>query len=387
MTVISRKRAFDSGEQCRQGCQKSQRNDSAENFASQHTTNIDHQACASQQLSHHANHTCNHNNITSHSPTTSTSALFAGSAPDTLGTGQSTSPTFSSEPSIQLQHPDSQLYHNRSPYTFHPNNYNTDSMSSDHSDDSSIQSETSSAYVVSDEDQSPLTTAESSSNTVGFIHPKHSIDSRQLDELDPREHPNRMSPDDFIAKLFEILLGFTPQTRPTLDVSPLHYDETSEPFIRPISDENQANYDTDVVTATREEDLDTLRSLHAGGQSLSCCNRFGESLLHMACRRGFASVFSFLIEEAGVSIRITDDCGRTPLHDALWHRECQYGIVDMLVRSDPSLLFLCDKHGHTPFAYSRREHWEVWKQFLWDRREHMKEALNMNVMELFRSEI
>jgi hypothetical protein len=100
----------------------------------------------------------------------------------------------------------------------------------------------------------------------------------------------------------------------------------------------------------------------------------------------YEEIVSFLTQEAGVGIRITDDCGRTPLHDALWNRDCQYGIVDGLVRKDPSLLLLCDKRGHTPFEYARREHWDVWKQFLWDRREHMMRALDMDVMKMFRIE-
>ena len=103
----------------------------------------------------------------------------------------------------------------------------------------------------------------------------------------------------------------------------------------------------------------------------------------MACRRGFESIVLYLIQTANVSVRITDDCGRTPLHDALWHKECQYVILDLLVRTDPVLLLTCDKRGHSPFAYARREHWANWRQFLWDRREHMKHALNIDELELF----
>lgn len=103
----------------------------------------------------------------------------------------------------------------------------------------------------------------------------------------------------------------------------------------------------------------------------------------MACRRGYDPIVQYLVNQADVSIRITDDCGRTPLHDALWHKECQYNIVDLLVRTDPLLMLTCDKRGHTPFAYSRREHWANWRQFLWDRREHMKSALNTSEVKLF----
>lgn len=218
-----------------------------------------------------------------------------------------------------------------------------------------------------------------------------------LQELDPHQNTNiDMSPDVYVQKLFKTIMGFQPIVRPTLDLSSpqtLHYESSSSLdqqqqqsslFIPPISEEDQENYSTDVVSAVRENDLPTLQSIHAKGRSLSCCNRFGESLLHMACRRGFDTIVLYLIQDASVSIRISDDCGRTPLHDGLWHKECQYAIMDLLVRTDPLLLLTCDKRGHTPFCYARKEHWGNWRQFLWDRREHMRSVMRVEEMELFR---
>eukprot|EP00553_Chaetoceros_curvisetus_P003968 CAMPEP_0204620564 /NCGR_PEP_ID=MMETSP0717-20131115/6565_1 /ASSEMBLY_ACC=CAM_ASM_000666 /TAXON_ID=230516 /ORGANISM="Chaetoceros curvisetus" /LENGTH=344 /DNA_ID=CAMNT_0051634795 /DNA_START=159 /DNA_END=1193 /DNA_ORIENTATION=- len=239
------------------------------------------------------------------------------------------------------------------------------------------------------------------SNNKPFPPPTEATQKVDVNWLNPTRENNKavsqMSPDTYIEHLFQSILGFTPVRRRTLELSTKtvtliqevdgeeeHYEEV---FISPITEEELANYGVDVVSATREDQLDVLRDLHENGRSLSCCNRYGESLMHMACRRGFTSIVNFLTAEAGVAIRITDDCGRTPLHDAFWHRECQYEIVDLLIRSDPCLLLLCDKHGHTPFAYSRREHWGLWKQFLWDRREHMQHAMDTNVMELFKLKI
>jgi len=226
-------------------------------------------------------------------------------------------------------------------------------------------------------------------SSLSFMHhqlPKV-VDFSQLDPRNDGSDMTSLSPDAYIQKLFHSMLGYKPIPRPTLEVSSLPFNATRQPFIPPIAEEHMANYDIDVVAATRDNNLDLLQELYAQGRSLSCCNRYGESLLHMACRRGFEDIVTFLTHDAGVSIRITDDCGRTPLHDALWNRDCQYGIVDGLVRKDPSLLLLCDKRGHTPFEYARREHWEVWKQFLWDRRVHMMQALDTDVMELFRLKI
>jgi len=241
-------------------------------------------------------------------------------------------------------------------------------------------------------------------DTETHIHTKPLAPSQDsssiISELDMQNQQTKnklrgISPDKFVQKLFHAMLRYAPITRRTLELAPIILQSSStngtvtgKPFIPPLSENDLANYDVDVVAATREEDLQTLSDLHhKQGRSLSCCNRYGESLLHMACRRGFFPIVSFLTQEAGVAIRITDDCGRTPLHDALWHRDCQYATVDLLIRKDPSLLLMCDKHGHTPFSYARREHWEVWKQFLWDRREHIMQALDHDVMELFRFKI
>mmetsp|Transcript_18684 Transcript_18684/g.22900 ORF Transcript_18684/g.22900 Transcript_18684/m.22900 type:complete len:321 (+) Transcript_18684:332-1294(+) len=206
--------------------------------------------------------------------------------------------------------------------------------------------------------------------------------------LEPKECPSDMSPDSYIRKLFQTLLKFEPVVQPTLALTqpPCQVnDEGSEQtsYIPQISEEELSNYAIDVVTATREDDLETLKSIHSTGRSLNCCNRFGESLLHMACRRGFTSIVLYLVEKADVSVRISDDCGRTPLHDALWHKECQYVIMDLLVRTEPWLLLTCDKRGHTPFDYARREHWANWRQFLWDRREHMVNAMDTKGMQMF----
>ena len=176
----------------------------------------------------------------------------------------------------------------------------------------------------------------------------------------PESCPADMDPDTFIRATVHAYLGYEPQIRDGLSLP-------SPDFFPPITEDDLAAYDTDVVAAVRENHLDEIRSFHNSGRTLSCCNRFGESLIHMACRRGYANTVTYLLEEAHVSVRIRDDCGRTPLHDACWHRTTQYEIVDTIIRVDPALLCISDKRGHTPFAYARREHWPVWRQFLFDR--------------------
>ena len=139
--------------------------------------------------------------------------------------------------------------------------------------------------------------------------------------------------------------------------------ETQDYFIE-NTEENIASYSQDVITAIRDQNLDALQTFHSQGRTLQSCNRFGESLIHMACRRGFNDVVYFLVKEAGVSIKVRDDYGRTPMHDACWAASPNFDLMEMLLDEEPSMILLCDKRGHTPLHYVRTEHWDMWVQFL-----------------------
>jgi len=54
-------------------------------------------------------------------------------------------------------------------------------------------------------------------------------------------------------------------------------------------------YDNDIVRAVRMRNIDDLRAMHLSGKEMQCANRFGESILHIACRRGFVDVIRFLV--------------------------------------------------------------------------------------------
>ena len=127
-------------------------------------------------------------------------------------------------------------------------------------------------------------------------------------------------------------------------------------------------YDATVVTAVRDQDIDALRDLHDSGRMLQCCNRFGESLTHMACRRGFVDVAKFLLEVVNVSTRVQDDYGRTILHDACWSSQPRFELVDLLINRDPDLRLISDARGFVPFQYVKKEHWGKWIEFLLERK-------------------
>jgi ankyrin repeat protein len=136
---------------------------------------------------------------------------------------------------------------------------------------------------------------------------------------------------------------------------------------QPPTDEQIELYDMDVITALRGQNIEVLRKMHTSGRSLQCCNRFGESLIHMACRRGFLDVVRFMVQEAHVSLCVRDDYGRTPMHDACWAPVPNFALVELLLQYTPEQIFLADVRGHTPFSYVRKHDWKEWKKFLSER--------------------
>lgn len=135
-------------------------------------------------------------------------------------------------------------------------------------------------------------------------------------------------------------------------------------FFLEITDDQIAAYDQVVVKAVKDQNISALREMHKNGRTLQCSNRFGESLLHMACRRGLTDIVRFFVKEALVSLRVRDDYGRTPMHDACWSSTPNFPLLELLIEHDPDLLLVKDVRGHSPFSYVRRNHWNEWTSFL-----------------------
>jgi len=137
-------------------------------------------------------------------------------------------------------------------------------------------------------------------------------------------------------------------------------------------------YGTQILNAVRSNDLPLAKSLYKDGlfeHGCNACNRFGESILHIACRRGHLDMVRFLIEEVGLSVvNIRDDYHRTPLHDAFWTSTARFDVVDYLLKVPhvTELLMCKDKRGFTPLDYSRAEDHGKWLRFLWERRAELK---------------
>lgn len=124
-----------------------------------------------------------------------------------------------------------------------------------------------------------------------------------------------------------------------------------------------ASYGIYMADLVRKGDVDTLRGLMTARLlSPNPCNLFGESLVHKICRLGNAEALSLFIE-VGASVQVSDDHGRTPLHDACWGTEPAFEVVELLLQQDPRLFYLKDKRGSLPLSYAGRDYWYAWREF------------------------
>lgn len=193
---------------------------------------------------------------------------------------------------------------------------------------------------------------------------------------DPKE--SKAEPDEYLKELVKAMFGVDVKVRNGLDLG--------EEYFKPITEAQQAAYTMEVLTPARENDVKTLKELVAakGPQVVNCVNRFGESLLNLACRRGFTEVAEFLLsDEISLDVRLKDDFGRTPLHDTCWHPKPQQDICSWLIQRDPSLLLVTDKRGNTPFMYARAEDFPTWRQFLFDNRDSLQLLTEPSTLKLF----
>lgn len=120
----------------------------------------------------------------------------------------------------------------------------------------------------------------------------------------------------------------------------------------------------ELMTAARLGDLKTIRQMHERGLNLQCCNRFKESIVHTAARRGHYEVLEYLSKHAGVSLRVCCDTGRTPLHEAAWSTTPNFRLVTLLLQDCPDLLGVVDSRQFAPLDYVPRSAFSAWNQFL-----------------------
>mmetsp|Transcript_42822 Transcript_42822/g.103561 ORF Transcript_42822/g.103561 Transcript_42822/m.103561 type:complete len:397 (+) Transcript_42822:167-1357(+) len=99
------------------------------------------------------------------------------------------------------------------------------------------------------------------------------------------------------------------------------------------------------------------------GISPNACNKFGESIVHLVCRRGHYDLLTMLMD-GGCSIKVSDDYGRTPLHDACWQSKPNFDVIRLIFQTDKHLVKMRDIRGTTPLSYVKEENFVKWNEFL-----------------------
>lgn len=124
----------------------------------------------------------------------------------------------------------------------------------------------------------------------------------------------------------------------------------------------QASYDLHLIGIVKGGDAENLDEILKSGVSPNPCNSYGESLVHMVCRRGDQKLLQIMIQN-GCDIQVADDYGRTPLHDACWAAEPAFDTVELLVERDLTLFQMADCRGFLPLSYVRKDHWPAWIEY------------------------
>lgn len=159
-----------------------------------------------------------------------------------------------------------------------------------------------------------------------------------------------MAPYDFLMKLF--------------DNRGYEASYLQAPFRkRHASAQQISDYGNDIIAAVRTSDLDALRQLHSQGKTMMACNKYQESVVHMACRISTYEVVEFMLTHGG-DVSQTDDLGRNPLHDACWREEPVFDVITLLLDTSKDLIRTCDSRGATPLHYVRQVHWLQWCAYL-----------------------
>lgn len=125
----------------------------------------------------------------------------------------------------------------------------------------------------------------------------------------------------------------------------------------------KASYDAYLIDLAKLSASKTFSSVLHSGISPNPCNRYGESLLHLVCRLGNSELLNVMID-AGADLQVSDDYGRTPLHDACWGSSPSFELVETLLLADVNMLFLKDARGSLPLTYVPKNLWDLWKKFL-----------------------
>ena len=123
----------------------------------------------------------------------------------------------------------------------------------------------------------------------------------------PRRQPRHagMSPQQYLDGMMRNR-GYSVDYIKTLDTA---YRSRPTPL-------QKASYHLHLVKLVKSCPPSALSEIISAGLSPNPCNVHGESLLHTVCRYNKASHLQVMLEHCGTDLKVCDDFGRLPLHDA-----------------------------------------------------------------------
>eukprot|EP00538_Stauroneis_constricta_P006811 CAMPEP_0119551904 /NCGR_PEP_ID=MMETSP1352-20130426/5033_1 /TAXON_ID=265584 /ORGANISM="Stauroneis constricta, Strain CCMP1120" /LENGTH=434 /DNA_ID=CAMNT_0007598029 /DNA_START=406 /DNA_END=1710 /DNA_ORIENTATION=+ len=177
---------------------------------------------------------------------------------------------------------------------------------------------------------------------------------------------SHIKPEEFL-KEYVLVFGYT--SFDELQPKKHRYTKTTD------NNNKQSIIYPQAAKAARTNDLRTIQSLPSK-ELQYCCNKYGESIIHIACRRGHIHILQHLITTVQSKIRIQDDYGRTPLHDAAWTETPNFELVSLLLRHCPDLLFVRDQRGYLAVSYIPHCARTAWIQFFMSRPDLLEAAID-----------
>ena len=196
-----------------------------------------------------------------------------------------------------------------------------------------------------------LTGMHNAAKLLAFLDGENNTELRKKMDLNAKKP---MKPDDKLKRI-AAKHGYTYKT--------YAYEDVKDTFFVKLKPESYSGYDKTISAASRAGDLKTFQEYHAQGKSVQVCNKYGESVVHTACRYRHTQLLNFLLNEAFVSVQISDDYGRNPMHDAAWTHKPNFGLARKLVLECPDLLYIKDTKGFTPMNYAGPSTWSAWCKF------------------------
>ena len=131
----------------------------------------------------------------------------------------------------------------------------------------------------------------------------------------------------------------------------------------------QASYSRHIIDIIKAHNVTKFQQIMMSGISSNPCNTFGESSLHMVCRRGDATLLKILLsDDVKTELHVADDYGRTPLHDACWASEMAKDVLNLILQENTAeniyMFYMEDARGALPLSYVHKTQYAEWIQYI-----------------------